>query len=193
MVVRLWRRCLPKAVIPHARLRVSGRSDAEHDSPPRSGRCCWIMRLHRFPTSSVDPSRRRSGVGRAEPRGGPNRWQAQGPCSLQPASLPSVLRATACCSDSVHCDGDRTARIGSRRLTTRLSRTCARTLISGPLRLSIALLAVEQCYKYEDVPGPEKDATVYISFGGLLMALRGSTRHLAEIVVGENVYCLIRK
>jgi hypothetical protein len=25
------------------------------------------------------------------------------------------------------------------------------------------------------------------------MALRGSTRHLAEIVVGENVYCLIRK
>lgn len=53
--------------------------------------------------------------------------------------------------------------------------------------------APSQCYKYEDVPGPEKDATVYISFGGLLMALRGSTRHLAEIVVGENVYCLIRK
>lgn len=50
-----------------------------------------------------------------------------------------------------------------------------------------------QCYKYEDVPGPEKDATVYVSFGGLLMALRGSTRHLAELVVGENVYCLIRK
>lgn len=34
---------------------------------------------------------------------------------------------------------------------------------------------------------------MYISFGGLLMALRGQTRHLAELVVGENVYCLIRK
>lgn len=72
-------------------------------------------------------------------------------------------------------------------------------------------------YKFEDVAGPEKDAyvlpsfiqldlrliilvgtrstyrTVYISFGGLLMALRGSYRHLSNIVVGENVYCLIRK
>ncbi|CED84186.1 dna-directed rna polymerases and iii kda polypeptide [Phaffia rhodozyma] len=48
-------------------------------------------------------------------------------------------------------------------------------------------------YKFEDVAGPEKDATVYISFGGLLMALRGSYRHLSNIVVGENAYCLIRK
>lgn len=36
-------------------------------------------------------------------------------------------------------------------------------------------------------------STAYISFGGLLMALRGSYRHLSNIVVGENVYCLIRK
>ena len=35
--------------------------------------------------------------------------------------------------------------------------------------------------------------TAYFSFGGLLMALRGSYRHLANVVVGENVYLLMRK
>nr|ODN91547.1 DNA-directed RNA polymerase I, II, and III subunit RPABC3 [Cryptococcus depauperatus CBS 7855] len=35
--------------------------------------------------------------------------------------------------------------------------------------------------------------TAYFSFGGLLMALRGSYRHLAGVVVGENVYLLLRK
>lgn len=33
----------------------------------------------------------------------------------------------------------------------------------------------------------------YFSFGGLLMALKGSFRHLANVVVGENVYLLMRK
>lgn len=37
------------------------------------------------------------------------------------------------------------------------------------------------------------DSTAYFSFGGLLMALRGSYRHLAGVVVGENVYLLMRK
>lgn len=36
-------------------------------------------------------------------------------------------------------------------------------------------------------------STAYFSFGGLLMALRGSYRHLAGVVVGENVYLLMRK
>ena len=35
--------------------------------------------------------------------------------------------------------------------------------------------------------------TTYFSFVGLLMALRGSYRHLASVVVGENVYLLMRK
>lgn len=35
--------------------------------------------------------------------------------------------------------------------------------------------------------------TAYMSFGGLLMALRGSYRHLSSITIGENVYLLIRK
>lgn len=35
--------------------------------------------------------------------------------------------------------------------------------------------------------------TAYFSFGGLLMALKGSFRHLANVVVGENVYLLMRK
>ena len=35
--------------------------------------------------------------------------------------------------------------------------------------------------------------TAYFSYGGLLMALRGSYRHLSKLVVGENIYLLIRK
>jgi DNA-directed RNA polymerase I, II, and III subunit RPABC3 len=36
-------------------------------------------------------------------------------------------------------------------------------------------------------------STAYISFGGLLMALRGSYRHLQNIVIGENIFLLMRK
>ena len=35
--------------------------------------------------------------------------------------------------------------------------------------------------------------TAYFSFGGLLMALRGSYRHMAGVMLGENCYLLIRK
>jgi len=35
-------------------------------------------------------------------------------------------------------------------------------------------------------------STAYLSFGGLLMALRGNYRHLQELVIGENVYLLIK-
>ncbi len=37
------------------------------------------------------------------------------------------------------------------------------------------------------------DSTAYISFGGLLLALRSNYRHLQHIVIGENVFLLIRK
>ena len=43
------------------------------------------------------------------------------------------------------------------------------------------------------IPHTDDISTAYISFGGLLLALRGSYRHLANIVVGENVYLLMRK
>ncbi len=43
------------------------------------------------------------------------------------------------------------------------------------------------------VVGLTRSRTAYFSFGGLLMALRGSYRHLANVVVGENVYLLMRK
>lgn len=45
-------------------------------------------------------------------------------------------------------------------------------------------------YKYDD--SPSETVTVYGSFGGLLMALTGSYRHLSSLAVGSNVYLLIR-
>jgi DNA-directed RNA polymerase I, II, and III subunit RPABC3 len=36
-------------------------------------------------------------------------------------------------------------------------------------------------------------STVYASFGGLLMAMTGSYRHMSGIVLGEPVYILLRK
>lgn len=35
--------------------------------------------------------------------------------------------------------------------------------------------------------------TAYASFGGLLMALTGSHRHLQNIVLGDPVYLLMRR
>lgn len=35
--------------------------------------------------------------------------------------------------------------------------------------------------------------TAYASFGGLLMALSGSYRHISGVSVGEYVYLLIRR
>lgn len=34
--------------------------------------------------------------------------------------------------------------------------------------------------------------TAYLSFGGLLMALRGNYQYLSELVIGENVYLMIK-
>lgn len=48
-------------------------------------------------------------------------------------------------------------------------------------------------YKFDDSQKGENMTTAYMSFGGLLLALRGSYRHLANVVVGENVYLLMRK
>jgi DNA-directed RNA polymerase I, II, and III subunit RPABC3 len=47
-----------------------------------------------------------------------------------------------------------------------------------------------QIYKYDD--SPSETVTVYASFGGLLMALTGSYRHLSSLTVGSNVFLLIR-
>ncbi len=48
-------------------------------------------------------------------------------------------------------------------------------------------------YKFDDSVRGDNQTTAYASFGGLLMALRGSFRHLAGVTVGENVYLLMRK
>lgn len=48
-------------------------------------------------------------------------------------------------------------------------------------------------YKFDDSQKGDNMTTAYMSFGGLLLALRGSYRHLANVVVGENVYLLMRK
>ncbi|KZT74718.1 RNA polymerase I [Daedalea quercina L-15889] len=41
--------------------------------------------------------------------------------------------------------------------------------------------------------GSQEIVTVYASFGGLLMSLTGSFRHLTSIVLGDPVYILLRK
>ncbi|GAA5857229.1 hypothetical protein JCM8547_009385 [Rhodosporidiobolus lusitaniae] len=43
-------------------------------------------------------------------------------------------------------------------------------------------------YKFDDGTGEE--VTAYISFGGLLMALTGSYRHIERVTVGEHIYLL---
>lgn len=48
-------------------------------------------------------------------------------------------------------------------------------------------------YKFDDSQKGDNMTTAYMSFGGLLLALRGSYRHLANVVVGENIYLLMRK
>ncbi|GFZ48744.1 hypothetical protein JCM24511_06493 [Saitozyma sp. JCM 24511] len=48
-------------------------------------------------------------------------------------------------------------------------------------------------YEYVMYGKVSERPTAYMSFGGLLLALRGSYRHLAGVVVGENVYLLMRK
>ncbi|KAG8864299.1 DNA-directed RNA polymerases I, II, and III subunit RPABC3 [Tulasnella sp. 330] len=46
-------------------------------------------------------------------------------------------------------------------------------------------------YKFDDAA--DAKVTVYASFGGLLMALAGSFRHLQNIVIGENIFLLMRR
>ncbi|KAF8329773.1 RNA polymerase [Cantharellus anzutake] len=46
-------------------------------------------------------------------------------------------------------------------------------------------------YKFDE--GSHEMVTAYASFGGLLMALTGSYRHMQNIVIGENVYLLMRR
>ncbi|KAG8821821.1 DNA-directed RNA polymerases I, II, and III subunit RPABC3 [Serendipita sp. 401] len=46
-------------------------------------------------------------------------------------------------------------------------------------------------YKIDEGKGDGNVA--YISYGGLLMALAGHYRHMSNIILGENVYLLLRK
>ncbi|KAF8203059.1 hypothetical protein BJ912DRAFT_1053067 [Pholiota molesta] len=46
-------------------------------------------------------------------------------------------------------------------------------------------------YKFDGESG--EIVTAYISFGGLLMSLTGSFRHMTSIVLGDPVYVLMRK
>ncbi|KAF9535867.1 hypothetical protein CPB83DRAFT_901529 [Crepidotus variabilis] len=46
-------------------------------------------------------------------------------------------------------------------------------------------------YKFDGESG--EVVTAYASFGGLLMALTGSYRHMTSIVLGDNIYLLMRK
>ncbi|KAF8740567.1 hypothetical protein AX14_008177 [Amanita brunnescens Koide BX004] len=46
-------------------------------------------------------------------------------------------------------------------------------------------------YKFDG--GTAEIVTVYASFGGLLMSLTGSFRHMTSIVLGDPVYLLMRK
>ncbi|KAG9295644.1 hypothetical protein G9A89_002962 [Geosiphon pyriformis] len=46
-------------------------------------------------------------------------------------------------------------------------------------------------YKFDEKSS--KGVGVYISFGGLLMALEGDHRHITNIYVGQNCYLLLRR
>ncbi|KDE06038.1 DNA-directed RNA polymerase II subunit H [Microbotryum lychnidis-dioicae p1A1 Lamole] len=46
-------------------------------------------------------------------------------------------------------------------------------------------------YKFDQ--DTQERVTAYASFGGLLMALSGSYRHVSNVTVGENVYLLLRR
>ncbi|KAJ4486328.1 RNA polymerase [Lentinula aciculospora] len=46
-------------------------------------------------------------------------------------------------------------------------------------------------YKFDG--GDSESVTAYISFGGLLMSITGSYRHMTNIVLGDSIYVLLRK
>jgi len=46
-------------------------------------------------------------------------------------------------------------------------------------------------YRFD--PGTGEVVTAYASFGGLLMSLTGSFRHMTNIVLGDPIYLLMRK
>ncbi|KAH8831332.1 RNA polymerase [Flagelloscypha sp. PMI_526] len=46
-------------------------------------------------------------------------------------------------------------------------------------------------YKFDS--GNSEQATVYASFGGLLMSLSGGFRHLTSLVLGDSIYLLLRR
>jgi DNA-directed RNA polymerase I, II, and III subunit RPABC3 len=47
-------------------------------------------------------------------------------------------------------------------------------------------------YRYEE-DAPRHKATMYVSYGGLLMSLKGDQNALKDISAGRTVYLMIRK
>ena len=47
-------------------------------------------------------------------------------------------------------------------------------------------------YKWSQAE-PKKPVEVYVSFGGLLMRLRGDPNHLSKLQVDSRIYLLLRK
>ncbi|GAA6036858.1 hypothetical protein JCM8097_006317 [Rhodosporidiobolus ruineniae] len=63
--------------------------------------------------------------------------------------------------------------------------------IDGGLADDFDYVMYGKVYKFDDGTGEE--VTAYISFGGLLMALTGSYRHMQQVTVGEHIYLLVRQ
>ncbi|EJD54089.1 RNA polymerase I [Auricularia subglabra TFB-10046 SS5] len=62
---------------------------------------------------------------------------------------------------------------------------------SGGLDNEYEYVMYGKVYKFDE--GSGENVTAYASFGGLLMALSGSFRHMQGIVLGDPIYLLIRR
>ncbi|KAF9512632.1 hypothetical protein BS47DRAFT_1372777 [Hydnum rufescens UP504] len=76
-------------------------------------------------------------------------------------------------------------------LASSLSRQVVEVLEDAGDKQDYQYVMYGKVYKFDD--GSDEVVTAYASFGGLLMALTGSYRHLQHIVIGENIYLLMRQ
>lgn len=66
--------------------------------------------------------------------------------------------------------------------------------VSAQLRTTEPMCCINRygkVYKFDE--GAQDTVTAYASFGGLLMALTGSYRHVANLTIGQNIYLLMRR
>lgn len=82
----------------------------------------------------------------------------------------------------------------------RLSTTFSLSLILATFRstnLTEEIPISCRCYEPNSCQVPFRslflNRTAYISFGGLLMSLTGSFRHMTNIVLGDSIYVLLRR